>query len=285
MRRIGYTSLAFAASIVLGLAASNVATALDGRDCVPPVFTPAGTGAVLDLRTFNDCPTSVLTTLNNYPALISIKDDVLDCYGWANLHTWSFSDDGVSRAIFENCSHYRYSCSFVLEGPTNSEGGLRVSPWWNTWWGGSPVDGRFMVNAASGEIACFGGRLPFYSFTGTYGLRYVKGTWIWMEIAYNPHSLTAADPATITYTLNYGGVTYTSGQLAFDQGSAGEDPPHGLWGELWPATVGGYFQVNMIPGDPTAWGRAQWANIQYWSDEQATPARATTWGRLKTLYR
>lgn len=280
MKRIGYFSLALAA-LVMGLAA--VAFALDGRDCTPPVYTPTGMHAVLDLRTFNDCPTSVLTTTNSYPAVILIKDDVLDCFGYANLHTWSFSDDGTTRAIFENCSHYRYSCTFTLYGTGNGEGGLRVSPWWNTWWGGAPVDGRFMANSG-GEIACFGGRLPYYSFTGAYGLHYQKGLPIWMEIAYHPHSLLEADPATITYTIHYQGTTYSSGPLKFDQGTASEDPPHGLWGELWPTTVGGYFQAYCTPGISTG-VQAAWWDIQYFYDAQATPTKSSTWGRLKTLYR
>ena len=31
------------------------------------------------------------------------------------------------------------------------------------------------VRSTDGEIACFGGRLPFYSFTAARGLRYAKG--------------------------------------------------------------------------------------------------------------
>ena len=39
-----------------------------------------------------------------------------------------------------------------------------------------------MISIGGGEIACFGGRLPFYSFTAAYGLHYVPGTAIWMQI-------------------------------------------------------------------------------------------------------
>jgi len=63
-------------------------------------------------------------------------------------------------------------------GTGNGEIGLRLSPWWSP-----DVDGVFMLNTASGEIACFGGRLPFYSFTGNHGQTYVKGTSVTLSIA------------------------------------------------------------------------------------------------------
>ena len=113
----------------------------------------------------------------------------------------------------------------------------------------------------------------------------MKGTPIWMQISYNPHSLTQADPATIKYELNYAGVGYSSGELPFDQGTAAEDPPHGLWGELYPARVGGYFQLPNGNGGTAFDLQASWYDIQYWKDYYATPAAKTSWGQLKTLYR
>jgi len=291
MKRSSYSTLIFAAVLALGLFASGLAVAADGRDCISPVHTPIANGAVITTRVFNDCPGSNLSFGNNYPQNIWIQDSDVECVGWANLHVWSFSEDGgITPAVFENCSHYAFHATLVLNGegpPENvvgvAEAGLRVSPWWSL-----DPDGRFMVRAGppygNGEIACFGGRLPFYSFTVNHGVTYQNETAIYMEIVYDPNSLTEADPATITYNISYLGVWYTSGPLPFDQGTLIEDPPHGLWGELFPARVGGYFQLpNNNSGGQWTW-MATWWNIGYQGDE-ATPASRSTWGQLKTLYR
>ncbi len=281
MKRISYSSLAFAGLLALGLLAGGIAFAANGLDCAAPVHTPDANGAVITTRVFNDCPGSNLSFGNNYPQNIWIRDGDEGCTG-TNLHVWSFSEDGgISPAVFENCSHYRYNCTFIITGTGNNvEGGLRVSPWWSL-----DVDGRFMCNATSGEIACFGGRLPFYSFTAAYGLRYVPGTPIYMEISYNPHSLTSADPATITYGLTYGGVPYSSGPLAYDEGNPAEAAEHGSWGELYPTRVGGYVQLPNWNGGAAYDRQASWWDITYFKDYYATPTTNTTWGQLTTLYR
>lgn len=288
MKRSSYSTLIFAAVLALGLFASGLAVAADGRDCIQPVHTPAANGAVITTRVFNDCPGSNLSFGNNYPQNIWITDSDVGCVGWANLHVWSFSEDGgITPAVFENCSHYIFRATLVLEsyGPRGwaSEAGLRLSPWW-----GLDVDGRFMVRSGppygNGEIACFGGRLPFYSFTANYGVTYTNENPAYLEIVYNPRSLTEANPATIEYHLGYLGNFYSSGPLAFDQGTLIEDPPHGLWGELFPARVGGYFQLPNGGGAAGFEGHATWWGIGYDGD-WATPASRATWGQLKTMYK
>lgn len=277
MRRIRYSSLALLV-LVVGLTVSAVANAQIGNPCnTCPGSTPVPNSAYIALRVFNDCPTSTLNVINNYPAQIVIDDQNVDCFGYANLHTWSFSTDGGQTAAqFENCSHYRFSASVVLDGSGNGEGGLRVSPWW------SPnADGKFMLNVGSGEIACFGGRLPFYTFTGNYGIRYAKGTVARMDITYNPRLLSAVQPATITYQLTYQGNSYSSGQLPFDEGNPAEG--HGSWGELCPAYVGGYVQPYLGQGFPVGL-RGSFFDV-FFEGPSATSAVPTTWGRLKSMYR
>jgi len=276
MRRISYSSLTLVL-LVIGLSLSSIASAQPPACNTCPGDTPSPNAAVLALRVFNDCPTSILNALNNYPAQIVIDDQNVDCFGYANLHTWSFSaDGGQTVARFENCSHYRFAATVVLDGSGGGEGGLRVSPWW------SPnADGKFMLNVNSGEIACFGGRLPFYSFTGNYGLHYVKGTRARMDITYNPHTLAAADPATIIYRLTYEGISYSSGPLPFDQGNPLEG--HGEWGALCPAYAGGYVQPYLGQGLSVGL-TASFFDI-FFEGPTATLAVPTTWGRLKTLYR
>src|SRR5262252_1336157 len=188
--------------------------------------TPSANGAFIATRTFNDCPISTVTTVNNYPASVSITD-VMDtlCVGFANLHSWSFSSDGgTSAAVFNNNSNFHFGADFVIDGPGEGEGGLRISPWY-----GQFVDGRFMANATTGEIACFGGALPFYSFTVNHGITYTRGTTIRFEETYDGHDNTSINPATIQYRVIYNGNTYNSPVLPFGEQNPNECE-HGLFG-------------------------------------------------------
>jgi hypothetical protein len=217
--------------------------------------------AVIIPRVFDDCPSSTLTTLNAYPALISIDDSVLDCFGFANLHVWRFSEDGATPRMFDNANIFSFSADLMLTGTADGEAGLQISPWWSP-----EVDGRFNVRTSDGEIACFGGRLPFYSFTGSDGVTYVKGTSIHLSISYTPNLLTEDYPGTVVYGLEYQGMSYSSGPLPFDMGNPNEDPPHGLWGILSPAYAGGHFQPFLQGGNAEAALHATWSNISF--DEQ-----------------
>ncbi len=239
--------------------------------------TPAANSAVVATRIFNNCPSSTLTVIDNDFASIVIDDANLDCFGFANRHAWSFSTDNTNAVDFQNNDQFSFCATVLATGTGNGEIGLRLSPWWSP-----DVDGVFMLNTASGEIACFGGRLPFYSFTGAHGQTYAKGTSVTLSIAYNPNGLSAASPGTIVYTLTNANGTFSSGPLQFDEGNTSEDPPHGLWGILQPARAGGYVQCFLGQGDAVNF-RAQWSNICY--DAQPVPAVPTTWGKIKADYR
>jgi hypothetical protein len=227
--------------------------------------SPLIDGVVFNERVFNDDPTSILTTVDTYPILISINDSGLDGGGgggFANLHNFRLSaDGGVSAAPFNNGDAFLFWADVTITGVAGSEGGLNVSPWWS-----QDVDGRLNVRTTDGEIAAFGGRLPFYSFTASQGLTYTAGDAIGLGVIYDPNSLSAADPATIEYLVNLGGTEYTSGALDFDQGNPAEDPPYGLWGMLNDARVGGYFQPFVDPSNPSNWGEIVFANMRYSPD-------------------
>ena len=276
MKRISYTSLA---TVVLSIGLVWSAIAAPPLTC--PGNTPNPNGAQISERVFNDCPSSTVVSNNFYPGLISMSDTNNDCIGGANLHTWSFSvDGGATKAQFENCSYYRFCANVVLTGTGFGEAGLRLGPWWSP-----DADGKYMINGTTGEIACFGGRLPFYSFTVNYGATYVKGVNAFMEVIYTPNALSAALPATIEYHLSLGGgPLLSSGPLNFDEGNVAEGVLHGNWGELWPAYAGGYFQeAGGSDGVPRGL-QCTWADICY-QNLGATPSLPTTWGKLKTLYR
>ena len=265
MRRITIPALALAAGC-LSLSAALAA--------------PLPNSAVIHSRVFNDCPISILNVTNLFPGLIRIDDQNQPpqplCAGFANLHTWRFSADGINPIQFTNGDAFEYSATLVLNGV--GEGGLSLSPWWSP-----DADGLFNVRTTDGEIACFGGRMPFFSFTAAFGLVYVNNTPIQLGVVYLPNGLSAVSPAQVIYNVFYNGVSYTSGLLAFDEGNPAEDPPHGLWGALTPWYAGGHVKmfVNQI-GVPHGM-TGTWTDIQF--STGAVPATKNSWGKLKLLYR
>lgn len=239
---------------------------------------PTPNSAVFELRVFNDCPTSTLSTTDSYPSSLSISDSNLSCGGFANLHAWRFSEDDATQILFPNNSAFSFEFDMVVDGTAQGEAGLQIAPWW------SQADGRLNCRTTDGEIACFGGRLPFYSFTGNHGVTYVKGTSIHLKATYLANGLSMADPATIEYELTYGGNTYSSGPLAFDEGNPAEDPPYGLWGMLNDAKVGGFVQPFLQGGNPAANLTATYSNIVF-TQLKPVSVEPSTWGRIKALHR
>jgi hypothetical protein len=198
------------------------------------------------------------------------------CAGFANMHTWRFSADGVNPIQFQNGDAFQFSATLVLNGV--GEGGLSLAPWFSP-----DADGLFNVRTTDGEIACFGGRLPFFSFTGAFGLHYVNNTPIQLGISYIPNGLSSVSPAQVIYNVRYNATNYTSGLINFDQGTASEDPPHGLWGALNPWYAGGHVKMFVqTPGQPHGID-ATWNDIQY--TIQPLPTKMSTWGNLKAVYR
>jgi hypothetical protein len=279
MKRIGYYFLAVAAAVTVAGAAHA---------------TPNANGAAINQYVFGDCPFSTLSVTNSYPALLNINDQVAanSCGGFANLHAWSFSSDGgATAAVFDNNSCFSFGCDLVITGDTQVEAGLRISPWY-----GKYSDGRLNVRIPDGEIAAFGGRMPFRTWTAAIGppnnewgttLHYAAGDPIHLEMHYDPNSLSSSDPATVQYVVVYGGNTYMSSQIPLDMGNPTEDPPYGLWGMLNDGRVGGYMQMNQgtSPISQAKTANALFTNIQYTTCSKPTPTNMSSWGRIKTLYR
>ena len=263
MRRITTTALALAASMALASAA---------------LATPVPNSAVIHERVFDDCPISILTTSNLFPALITIEDQNQApqpfCAGFANLHTWRFSTDGANDLQFINGDTFEFSCELVLNGI--GEGGLNLAPWW-----GPQADGLFNVRTTDGEIACFGGRLPFFNFTAAFGLVYTNNTPIMVGISYFPNGLSGASPAQVIYNIRYNAINYTSGLLNFDEGNAAEG--HGTWGALTPWYAGGHMKMFAFPSGQAHGIRGDWRQIQYTAGP--TPSKKSTWSEVKKLYR
>src|SRR5512140_592522 len=208
---------------------------------VAALATPLVNSAVILPRVWNDCPGSLLSITNTYPGDININDLNAGCFGYANLHVWRFSTDGVTPAPFANNDAFRFCADLRISGNGAGEAGLQIRPWW------SESDGRLNVRTTDGEIAAFGGRLPFYSFSNPlgYNMRYTMGDVIHLEITYRPNGLSQASPATIEYVVNGN----SSGQLPFDQGNPAEG--YGEWGMLNSAQVGGHMQFFLSDSGPT----------------------------------
>ncbi|HRX86960.1 MAG TPA: PEP-CTERM sorting domain-containing protein [Phycisphaerae bacterium] len=226
------------------------------------VAAPNIQSALIKTRIFNDDPSSTILTTNNYPTLISIDETLgtAPTGTFANRHNFRLSSDpfpAAAAASFQNGDKFSFAADLTISGTGNGEAGIGISPWYSP-----DVDGVFNFRTTDGEIACFGGRLPFYNFTASQGLHYVKGTTVRAGFNYDPHSLTAADPATIEYTLTIGGTDYSSGILQFNEGNPAEDPPHGLWGILDPSFVGGNMQ-HFLSGGPGSTFVTTWENISY----------------------
>jgi len=258
MKRI--TPLSVACTAVLALAGFATAFAA----------TPTPTSAVVSTRIYNDCPTSTVTVVNNYPDAISIEDSDLDCFGFANRHIWRFSEDGATAANFDNHSSFRYSATLVISGTGVGEAGLEIAPWYS-----QNVGGTFNVRTPDGEIAAFGHRLPFYSFTASHGISYTNGQPIDLEIIYEPHGVKPSAPATIEYRVGYQGNNYTSGRIPFDEGNVSEGPVYGNWGILNQSRVGGHFQPRL--GNGVAVNvKATWSNVSFTKTPEPNSAYTKT---------
>ncbi len=241
------------------------------------IATETPNSAAIFTRVFNDCPFSEVETINGFPPIIQIRDTKMECGGgWANRHAWRFSTDGTTAMQFNNNNGYKFGGYLTIAGDGEGEAGIGISPWW------SPlVDGTFNFRTTDGEIACFGGRLPFYSFTGSQGVTYVKGTTVYVEIIYLPNSLNEANPGTVEYILN-NGTLYTSGPIPCDMGNPNE--PYGLWGLLDNATAGGNFQFFLQQGPPDASLQVTWNCITFTDLGDVVATEATTWSGVKALF-
>lgn len=276
MKRIGYSILA--------------ALALVAVTSVAQAQTPNPNGVHYTLRVFNDCPASTVTTGGSYPSSFYIDDSVLPCSGWANLHVWRFSEDGgANPAEFHNNSNFHFCADMVItaNNANGGEAGINIAPWWFI------ADGRINVRVPDGEIAAFGGRMPFVTWTNPAAaqnywgssLHYVAGTSIHLEMSYvsGPTGPSAAYPGRVQYSVGYEGNTYTTPWLLLDEGNVAEAPLHGLWGILDPASAGGFVQPRLDPGNFSSFVRATWNNVCY-DNLQVVPTQNTSWGRVKSLY-
>lgn len=192
-----------------------------------------------------------------------------DCQcGWANRHIWFITNDGFGPAVFDpDSTGETLTLEVTLEINPNMqpdrtiEAGIFVleKPFPRyprdvndqcNWW----ADGVFMVaneagGGSGGEIAAFGGRLPFWNGGG---IRYTGGQ-ITLVFIYD------GSQKRVKYQLKQGNnLLAESDWLApGDSSSTFNCGPHGLRYFY----IGGYLQINRINLGNTAGGSAQFCQI------------------------
>ena len=195
--------------------------------------------AIIQARDFNDVPSSSLSIVDNYPSSIQISDfGVSAPTGFANRHSWRFSNNDNTPYQFLNNEYFQVSMTLTLSGspitPRKEAGFLFASTI-----GG---EGQFIVNTDAHEIVAFGGSLPFYAFPATYD----SGETITLGVNYFLDSSTGL--RSIVYSAN--GVA--SPVLPFtnlEQGIINN------------TTIGGYVQIVNDSTNPFNAGIANFQNI------------------------
>lgn len=124
----------------------------------------------IGLRYFNDIPSSTVQVVQNtYPGLLQIQESFPvrpAGGGGVNRHIGVLSaDSGVTPFVIPHDTAWLYQATVRMEGDASTEIGLHIGglgstiPPWNT----DSDTGVLMVNGQNGEIAAFGGWLPFFS--------------------------------------------------------------------------------------------------------------------------
>jgi len=224
-----HRNIARYAALLCGILSLNTTFAQNSGSAIFQniTFTGAGSGinsVVIHPRVFNDFPGATLSTVNNYPNLISFSEsNVVGYLGFANWDDWRFSSNGgVSDHLFNNNEYWSISATITLTGtPTTprKEAGLRLDS-------STGGDGLFILDTDAHEIVAFGGPLPFYSFGNTFN----SGNTVTMGITYENIGGTNG----IVYTAN--GVN--SPFLAMSNTEQGV---------INGSTLGGYFQIVGVP--------------------------------------
>ena len=222
--------------------------------------------AIIVPRVFNDVPSATFTPGNAYPGLISFTEANVSGSGFANRDVWYFSNNhGASAYQFQNNDYFHASMSIWLNG---GDPGLDLEAGWlfSNSSGSMGGDLQSLVTK-SGVVVQFGGPsyYPFSPAAGGYppaagssppgGVpNYVNGETYFLGLNY------VLDPNTgnnaFQYWVNAGsGVVFalsSPGDTYFDLGPGAG--PNG-------SPLGGYFQIQQNPNDPSNTGSAVFDDI------------------------
>jgi hypothetical protein len=205
----------------------------------------------LDPRQFNDIPLATLTTVSNYPSLISFEEQNVSTLlnAFANRDAWHFSNNnGVSSYFFNNSDAFTITMDVTLTGDPISprkDAGIVFN---------NPLNdgGEFVVNTDGHEIVAFGGFLRFYAF---------------------PRAFNSGDTVTLGLTVfkdsnNKNAIIYMAKTSTFCQVSPALEFDNLEQGVINGTTIGGFFQIVNSPTITTNSGEAVFENILVGASDQ-----------------
>ncbi|MGD0462127.1 MAG: PEP-CTERM sorting domain-containing protein [Tepidisphaeraceae bacterium] len=210
--------------------------------------------ANIDARVWNDVPSATLTTVNNYPSTVSFTEANVSGSGYANRDIWYFSNNGGASAYqFQAGDYFHASFNLTLTGGTTPAYDLEAG------WLFSNPTGNFGGDCQSivkndGEVVQFGGP-SYFGFSpangGTSVPNYVMGQTYAMgfNYVYDPYTTENA----FEYSVNGVYATSAPGDPYFDLGTGSV----GHAGDQ----LGGYFQIQQNPTDPSYTAEAVFSNI------------------------
>ena len=207
--------------------------------------------AIIVPRVFNDIPLATFTPVNSYPGSISFTEaNVSSATGYANRDVWYFSNNGGASAYqFQNNDYFNASMSVQLFG---GDPGYDLEAGWlfSNPSGSFGGDLQSLITAA-GVVVQFGGPsyYPFSPAAGGYPgaggsvPNYTESQIYILGINY------VVDPNTgnnaFQYSVNGQWAASSPGNTYFDLGpgvGVGSNP------------LGGYFQIQQNPNDPSNTG-------------------------------
>ncbi len=163
--------------------------------------------AIIEERRFNDFPDTTLNTTNNFPAEVQFTEQNYSGSGFANRHDAIMSADGGATVYtLDNDTPFDISVDvnlFVGSVSPRKEAGWRMDT--------NLIGEQFFQLTSDGEVAAFGGALPFHTFGGD---AYTPGETVTLRMVYTPDDDDDAgdgDAATMEYFLN----DVSSGPLDF----------------------------------------------------------------------
>ena len=201
--------------------------------------------ATITPRVFNDIPGASFSGANLYQpptsSSISLSEaNVSAATGFADRDVWQFSNNGATSAYqFQNNDYFHVSLDLTLTGSPitpRKEAGFLFST-------ASSGDIQFIVNTDGHEVVQFGG-IGSYSFSVSNGMSYTSGTTITIGMTYFQDS---NGRNALMFSAN--GVNSPVQEFA-----AGAGIGNG-------STLGGYFQIQNDPANPSNSGSAAFANI------------------------
>jgi hypothetical protein len=226
-----------------------------GLACIAAIDAPAWAeitdvnAVVIEERIFNDYPDSTLVTTNDFPTSIVFDESEFGEGGFANMHAaWLSSDGGTTRRPLVRTEPFDISVDVTLEtanGQPRKEAGFRVFT-------AAFGEGQFIVTS-DGEVAAFGGPLPFHSFGGDV---YTIGETVTLRMIYQP-STEMGVASTVMYMLN----GESSGVVEFD------NPQNGIPDD---ANLGFYLQNQVDKENAEDFGIGTFGDVMIDIPEPAT---------------